>query len=258
MSSLALVLFSGGYDSTLLVIDYLKQGWDVELFYVNIHNNKNKVKLEQFSVRNIVEELQKMFPFRKITLRENFFLVDVQSPNDNIQTSVQPLIWLMTTPFMTKRYHGNYTHVEISIGYIMGDQSISWLKEHDDLFNALKPFLYNQNVELVRPLMKTQKQEIVNDIVALPNINKFVNTCEQPFTITIDDEDYMIPCTCCETCSKILQYLPAQNYQTQIKEKAVVNKEHIDVLEKEYNYVVCKLPKRKAEREKNIQISDKL
>lgn len=261
-NNLALILFSGGFDSTYLAIDYLKKGYDVELFYIEIENNQDKVKLESSSVEKITEELRKMFPFSVIQLHNKIISYNVMNYFDNLKTSAQPLFWLSSIPFITREKY-DYLNVELAIGYIMKDESISYLTEQRALMDSLKPFMKNSNINLVYPLIKHLKQEIVNFIADMPSIYRFINTCESPATRYIGDDTYLIPCCgtrMCNSCSNVEDFLPKENHLKYIRSirnpdvasSVELTQENIDILLKEYNYHVVKVEK------KGKRLSDEL
>jgi hypothetical protein len=96
----------------------------------------------------------------------------------------QPLIWLFAALYWCRKYHD-----ELCIGYILGDQMISFLDDLRNIWSSMTSFK-SDLPPLSFPLIKTEKSSINSSLP--PDILKLCVWCENP-----DDGK---PCGYCRKC----------------------------------------------------------
>ena len=191
MSKKVAILFSGGLDSTALAYQNCLEGNDVLLVYTKILNNPNKTKRELESCHKIKEILFDKFPNMQLTLAINE--VKIGRNNENLNFAQIPVHFLSMVETCC-----NHWVDEIQIGYVMGDDAISYL---DDLRKLYKDhrFLFEQEPpKLTFPLTKTKKIYINgkyrNDNV-FKELLKHVTFCESELTD-------VTRCNRCHSCKR--------------------------------------------------------
>ena len=172
------IAFSGGIDSTALVIRNLKAGYDVTLLRYDIGNNWSKNILERKACDDIVQQLKKDFPGRDInySCRNNIEL------NSCGLALPQPVIW--TSMLAMSEFNSWDKPEEIQIGYILNDDAISYLVDIKKLYNKFTPFRNSPAPKLVFPLTKEPKQDLWKELKSVNDnyeqYNKMTVTCENP------------------------------------------------------------------------------
>lgn len=195
-----IILWSGGLDSTYLVYDCLKKGYNVYPVYIKLLNNTSKTEMELDVIKKISEKMKEMFPNNfnelKITMSIN---IDYHYHNNYFQ---QLPIWILGILFSIKDDID-----EIYLGYVTGDDAISYLNEIKKIYKSYSPIVSNLP-KLLFPLSKTLKLEILNKLPSV--LTDLTKTCEIPKKIKneITNEIEYIECGQCDTCIKKRKYLP--------------------------------------------------
>ena len=168
------ILFSGGLDSTTLAYQNLKEGNNVLLLYTKILNNPNKTKRELKACEKIKDILRSVFPDKQISLEINE--VKIGKHNDNLLFPQIPIHFFS----MIESCCENHID-EIQIGYVMGDDAISYINDLQKLYSAHK-FLFEKELpKLTFPLSKIKKEIIINkyhDDLIFKELLKHVVFCE--------------------------------------------------------------------------------
>jgi len=188
----AFVLWSGGLDSTALIYYYLKKGYKVDAGYVKLNNNENKTKQELDAIKSILTDLSPYnFHYKGIILESTIYgsAILPQFP-----------IWMTALVYITEMYD------EISLGYVMNDDAISFLEEIKQVWKSYEIFKYNKS-ELVFPLSKMNKEHI-KSLLSENIFNKTVS-CEMP--IFDKKNKKYIPCNNCGACKRRNSYLIEEN-----------------------------------------------
>lgn len=185
-----LCLWSGGLDSTFMVHDYLQKGFCVDTLYTEIINNVEKSAREKQAIKNIIEILK---PFKEGNyLRDNNFAkAEAYYPSSLIFSQLLPFLYTLI-------HHVRPHHDYVAMGYVMGDDMISFLPEVERLWKSLTAFLaIKKPPKLVFPLKQMTKVQIWN---VLPNsIRNHVTWCES-FAGEGDN------CGRCKPCKKMESY----------------------------------------------------
>ena len=108
-----LVLWSGGLDSTAIILHYLKKNIPFETVYMNLENNSDKVREEKRTRKKIMKALEHHYKV-KITDYE----IKLATPNFKYDKplAAQPLLWMFG---IMQSIHGKYDNV--NLGYLRED-----------------------------------------------------------------------------------------------------------------------------------------
>lgn len=169
------MLWSGGLDSTAMLIKYLRDGYEVEALYVVVENNDTKVKTELEAIRKlipIIRERHGDFSFDKIAT------VHIHRGHEGNMRIKQALIWLFGL-LNTELAGFN----EVAIGYVIGDVAISYIPDLQrtwQSFNALMINLTDDRIPpLVFPVSKLQKDELKRFYIT-DEMYSHIVSCEIP------------------------------------------------------------------------------
>lgn len=191
------VLFSGGLDSTYLVWKNLSEGNEVVPIYIEIQNNENKSNLEKNRVECLHKEFRTEF---KDNIKSVVWGMSAHvTPDTNIFLKQVPL-WI--TGLL---YNQNHGVDELQIGYVMGDDAISYLEDIQSVYKVFNKLNDCPLKKLVFPLKKNNKYDMGHD---LPQQYKnFIVSCEAPDNEKEVDSDGILqytPCGICVPCGKIM------------------------------------------------------
>lgn len=172
------VLWSGGLDSTYMIYKYLQEHHRVEAYYIEIKNNKEKTKRELTSIKELCKLFKDYaFEYKGILAEFSLNIID-----DNVSAFHQSPFWI------TSAY---YLKGPVSIGYVMNDDSISYLQDYNNIAKSYNT-LRNTPLKLEFPLYKTSKQEILK---YLPKeYLKHITYCES--------EEKLTSCGKCHSCRR--------------------------------------------------------
>jgi len=162
-----LVLWSGGADSTYLIHKLLNEGHEVDACYIEVINNEHKVKRELKAIEDMVPFFNAYphFNFRGTLIKSEYSCY-----NDNLLNK-QPMVWLHALIMAADTKYD-----AVAIGYIMNDDTISFLDDMKNFYEASLPFMDKYLPELEFPLSKVAKCQIFE---ALPDsLMQYVTTCE--------------------------------------------------------------------------------
>lgn len=163
--------WTGGMDSTAMILRLLAAGHEVHAGYVEIMNNPEKTKRERAAIQNLLPKIQERYP--------EFVLVERVAKTE---CSVGPVHYpsfkqLPSFVFAAVQYAGGYD--QIALGYVMNDDEISFLSEIRELFETSFRLTIQSDIkipEIIFPMTKTSKHEIHND---LGELFEFVTWCEE-------------------------------------------------------------------------------
>ena len=184
-----LLLWSGGYDSTLILIEALRQGYSIETLYIDFENNFLKSKRELYKRAVIKNKLEDKF--------SNIIKDKIVNQTPIIKlvgTYFQPAVWLTQSLLNISNDKINY----ISLGYIRS--SDFWHIHADWLtaFNSLQKCLMRSNIiEPLFPLEWLNKKGILSYFkYYYKEIYDLCHTCEMP----IMSKGRIVDCGKCKCC----------------------------------------------------------
>ncbi|NVN99083.1 MAG: hypothetical protein HXX17_07130 [Geobacteraceae bacterium] len=179
----AFVLWSGGIDSTYLITHLLEQGYRVDAGYIKIIVNKEQ------SVRELAA-IERLLP---LIDNNNFKYLGILNELNIVNSG--NVILNQIPMFLTALYHlGPYD--EFATGFIMNDDTISWIPDIVACYNGFKPLVRNLPT-ITFPLIKLKKMEILR---RLPDVLK-------ENVVWCEDEDglYQPEINGCNTCHSCLR-----------------------------------------------------
>lgn len=172
MSSVPLLLFSGGLDSTYLLERLLSQG-NVETVYVKSSQGDEKIKKELDARDKIMQTLQANSKYHILADH----IVDAGERGQKSGGSwkfKQPHIWL----FGALEISDARRHSELNIAYVSGDQIMSVLPTVKAAWDALQLLSKHDPIPVKFPLSLYTKQDILGGINHAAY--KEVWVCEDP------------------------------------------------------------------------------
>lgn len=175
------VFWSGGVDSTALILHYLKQGLSVGAGYVNLVNNHQQMTrqleaMEKMTVMLTSEYGDKFKFLGKISSYQSFYGTRLRLP--------QPHIWFSSLVSVPNVYE------RVAFGYILGDHFISFLEDAKRIVREWTSLL-GHKVELEFPLTRIHKSELW---VALGDYQRHITYCESD-----NDHGFCGNCHCCKS-----------------------------------------------------------
>ena len=193
------VLWSGGLDSTYLILKRLREGYNINAYYVEILNNEKKTIAEKKAIQQITEQLLKDYP-KTFYVHPNPVMKNYINLGDNDPFKLtQPVLWLLAIPVIMS-YGVTYEKIEIS--YIMYDDALSYMEDAKSFLKSLNGFNngeYSYESIVSYPLIKKLKKEIYYEMKNDPIMKKYIDltwSCEAP----IFKGKKIIPCKSCEPC----------------------------------------------------------
>lgn len=175
------VSWSGGVDSTYLIQKLLKEGYEVLGVYTKILNNEEKTKRELQAIENLYEKYFKFYNFKY----EIASSIEINYFNSSLTLS-------QVLPFLTSLIYSSKNCDRVTIGYIMNDDAISYLSEIKDIWNTFQGINFEKLPILEFPLIKTNKESIINDLEEI--LLKNVTWCENVKGVLGRFCDECVPC----------------------------------------------------------------
>lgn len=140
------VLWSGGIDSTYLILHLLEQGHQVDAGYIKIVINKEQTVRELAAIERLLPLLE----------NDNFKYLGVLNEL-NIKNSGN-VILNQIPMFLTALYHlGPYD--EFATGFIMNDDTVSWIPDITACYKGFRPLVRNLP-NITFPLIKLKKMDL--------------------------------------------------------------------------------------------------
>lgn len=186
------VLMSGGLDSTYLIYKNLLEGNTVYPIYIKIENNTEKIKLEEYVIDKLLERFRNKYSWDKLKDLHKVLSVDIKDRYCGL-IFVQAPIWLTGILFIT-----DLPVDEIQIGYVSGDDALSYLDDFKRIYNSYKSILHSKCPKLTFPLKKANKELMSGE---LPQEYKdLIFYCESP--VLDDNAEGGELCTWCPSCKR--------------------------------------------------------
>ena len=188
MSKRILIVWSGGYDSTCLLIDSLELGYDVYTVYFSIQNNKQK-SIKEIKRRKYIKSVLRCrygYEFTDRVIRVPYIQI-------NSVCLSQPSLWIYgIISFLWK----NHSLDEVQLGYIKSDDFWHVRYYIDDLYHILYKSM-DIKVDLpplTYPLEWVNKEDIIKRLrLSYEDISNLTWLCEG------ESKSYMM-CGKCSTC----------------------------------------------------------
>jgi len=152
-----LVLWSGGTDSTCLVIELLTQG-DIDIMYVDLKNNENQQRHEKTAIRKLRCIINDANLKGKI-VNEHSFGYNTISVTKTMY--VQPALWITAVAYIANIN----THCGVNIAFIKYDAAWHYKTEIHAVYDAMNNLVCDgDTVPLVFPYEWKTKVDLINDL----------------------------------------------------------------------------------------------
>jgi len=188
-----LILWSGGYDSTLILIEALRQGYDVETLYIDLENNHLKSIREIYKRQLIHQKLENKFS--KVIKDRVIKILNIKRP---LSTYMQPSLWL-TQSLITLEKDVDY----ICLGYL---KYSSFWHIHDQWRIAFKTLqkclILDKEILPLFPLEWVDKEDCHKYFKKYySKIYSLCHTCETP----VLKNSVIVDCGECKSCKNLKQ-----------------------------------------------------
>lgn len=174
-----LILFSGGLDSTYLLVEQLKNG-PADVLYTAGPQGNAKVEAETRARKNIIELIENKPELHKVRMFINgpvFYNNEMVDP-----FLMQPMTWIYSALMVVN----HELHSEVQIGYILGDQALAFRHEIEQAWNGLSAISKLHHVPIRFPLVKRLKTDIYKELDS--DIRDELWHCEIPIMAWPDSE----------------------------------------------------------------------
>lgn len=197
-----LLFFTAGTDSTYLLYNNLKKGYNVTPIYVYIETCPELCDIEIALCKELIELFKEDYPdqIEDLNIVENIRITITETWAPKIK---QLPIWILTALYAQNIEY----HDEIQLGYNKHDLETTYTYEEYPEFEKIVQNIYNSYqpickplVKLTIPLLNTSKAEIIN---GLPEkyLKKTVS-CGYPRY----EEGIIYPCMQCGQCYNRFNY----------------------------------------------------
>lgn len=176
-----LVSWTGGLDSTYLVLSLLKQDFYVNTVYSEIVGNVNQSIREKNAINNIVQYFNNY----------NNYL-----GHKEIKTyCVLNNMYFQQFPSILQGLLSTYDeHDEVAIGYVMNDDIVSFIPDIIKIWNSYKNICHDKFPKIVFPIVKKNKKHIY--LNTPKEYLKFVVWCER-------SDNKKTNCGKCDSCRRM-------------------------------------------------------
>lgn len=188
-----LVLWSGGFDSTVLVIDKLADG-DIDIMYVDLENNKRAQRREKKAIAKIKLLIKDANLKGKIIYEYDF---GYQRISASKAVYAQPALWLQAVTFCVDPER----HSEVLIAYVKGDDVWHYKHQIKKVYKTLLALTCHDDdvVPLKFPLEWNTKANL------LEWLGTFVYNKQVLNLIYYCEAGWKEPCGECTSCKRHIQ-----------------------------------------------------
>lgn len=182
------VFWTGGLDSTAMVVNLLKDGYKVDAYYVNIKNNAFQTKLEKAAIKKLYSEIKKLDFGEHLSLKGDLIDITVHQGSYNTQNGepLLPMTFLAGISFIdTSKY--DY----FCMGYVSGDLFWTFREEFEKIYNAISE--YKTLPQLWFPIRRTTKFHL-KEMLETYKLFDFVQFCEYSKKA----------CSYCDSCKRMI------------------------------------------------------
>ena len=200
------ILFSGGYDSTLLLCDaVIVEKTEVNVITIEPDFSHDKVERERKARNEIIKVLREKYDAR-ITV--STIKIDISASHYVDSTYLtQPLFWLPAIFTLTKADENN----EVRIGYILGDQALTHTSDFEEMAKAVSHFK-DKELYITFPLKYYSKEEVLMRLYTeFTDIIDLCTSCETHYTSKDMKEGYCQRCNPCKHMIKALKYIASDS-----------------------------------------------
>ncbi len=166
----ALVLFSGGRDSSATAIEMVRQGYDVTLFTFNGGMLELRGDRGDSAPDIRHAELLNAFPNQinqeRIVSNNAYLLRKLAIEKTNTTHVVYPIALILNVLCDAILYCKKNGIEHIACGFSGYQSQLDrYIEQHPDFFNRLKDFVSTQRIELHAPIILYSKEEVVDTLL---------------------------------------------------------------------------------------------
>lgn len=203
MAKSVLLSWSGGVDSTALIIQYLNKGYKVDALPVIMKNNVNKNIREKRARTALMKNY-----FKNYSVNLMISLTVAEFGSFGYLTLKQMPLWILGLVCAL-----DSSHDEVAIGIVMNDDAVSCMEEIKALYYGYQGLVNIPLPPLVFPLIKFKKEVLYENIPV--SIRKHLTWCENS-----EKEDM---CGVCIPCKRMIS-LGLQEPPQEPKKKLTANR----------------------------------
>ncbi len=231
-----LIIWSGGFDSTALLLECFKNRIDFDTAYINLKNNESKVVCEKLARNKFKENFKDLFS--KDYKDYEFGPIDIYFKGD-LTNPWQPILWLLGY-ISGYKYDFKELYDEIWFGYIQQDDFWHF---KENFLSVYKTFCYHwmiNDIPLKFPFEWVNKDDLYSKYYKsfvnsndskLKKILYDIWTCENPrikynstqlefdfkeFSLNTKENQNYEPCGYCDTCKKFKIFLNNNNLEKEL------------------------------------------
>lgn len=206
MSEPVCIPWSGGLDSTYLVLKAIREGRTVYAPYFKLTNNEGKSTAELRARRKLLAEIDIL----ATAVKYGQLIAPLDPVSDaQFEANHSVLIQAMLWPVLVTAYCPTDVK-EVWLAYVLEDHAVSWEEEIKDLYAALSKFrgLDGENaLSVYLPIKKIDKETIVERLETLTPqhrlLGELIWTCENPRIEPTEDGRKFTPCKHCKSCKNV-------------------------------------------------------
>lgn len=170
------LFWSGGIDSTYLLMWLLSHGYEVHTIYCELKNNKFKVKRENWARNKIREYILDNVPsLAKKWVHSTNPISIIEVPDGNFRPALsQAPLWALNTQFYGRSLPRVYT-----MAYVNGDDALHWLPAINKIIEGYNMLRREDQppVEVLYPMTSIKKSWFYG---ALEPLYGLMTWCEYP------------------------------------------------------------------------------
>jgi hypothetical protein len=185
------VLWSGGVDSTALIIHLLNAGYQVTAGRITIQNNEQQTRKEVAAINKMIPIITSFYPrftsfYPRFTYTGSVSDICINGSVNNVLLQQVPMF--LTVIYQLREYD------EFAMGYVMNDDAVSFVPDIINIYNSYKPLVQHLPT-ITFPLLKEKKTDIY--YILPESLKPLVVWCE---STCIDDA----PCGHCHSCERMI------------------------------------------------------
>lgn len=148
------IFWSGGVDSTYLMLWLLCHGYYVNAYWVEITGNHAKNDKEKEARKKIVDVIKKEYP--ELYRNLSYFskpAVSIDNQGSSKTIIQQAPIWLLATQLI------NNSHNDFVMGYVSGDDALTWIDAIKGVVKSYNKMTHSSNrVNIHFPMSQLKKK----------------------------------------------------------------------------------------------------
>ncbi len=209
-----LIVWSGGFDSTALILDCIQKNIAFDIIYIKLINNEIKTKIEIYT-RDLIKEKLSIYP----VVNDSIDIIPMEIDISHQNLLSQPWIWLFGLTYfisssiyiqLSKFEKNIQTYSEVLMGYIRGDCfwhiSQQFKKNYYSLMSLSQIEDSSLIPKLVFPFEWMKKEDLYEIYKIKPLFQEVMDltwTCENPKLL---NNNY-VECCKCTTCQNRIEML---------------------------------------------------